>query len=274
VAEIRYIIDGKMENDVAISRLTTIAMPHRRATAQLRPRPEISAPDPARVSDLPTTQISSIEWLKKGLKTNAKEELTLRRAMLHPGWLHEMLVQANVIQPGEKARKERCFQDYYAQLLYIEGMKAVLGEDYDPRHAAREFGKNGKYKPTNKYKNDANPEGTFTLPLELCRMQCNKPFIALLFAGLTTNFLTIPYLLHAHGVARTTFQRMRKRGTANPPKQVPHNKGKRIIEDAKFEKTYNNPVRMFVLSKMEEFKKTEDGMTATAEDMKVSAVVE
>ncbi len=67
---------------------------------------------------------------------------------------------------------------------------------------------------------------------------------------------------------------MRTRGTANPPKQVPHNKGKRIIEDAVFEKTYNNPVRMFVLSKMEAFKHTEEGMTATPEENKVSTIIE
>jgi hypothetical protein len=67
---------------------------------------------------------------------------------------------------------------------------------------------------------------------------------------------------------------MRKRGTVNPPKQVPHNKGKRIMEDAVFEKTYNNPVRMFVLSKMEAFKNTEEGMIATPEDNKVRKIVE
>jgi hypothetical protein len=106
----------------------------------------------------------------------------------------------------------------------------------------------------------------------LSQMHTTLSNVFLLCAGLTTNFLTIPYLLHAHGVARTTFQRMRKRGTANPPTQVPHNKGKRIMENATFEKTYNNPKRMFVLSKMKEFKKTEDGMTATAEEMKVSTV--
>jgi hypothetical protein len=44
-------------------------------------------------------------------------------------FLNEMLVQANAIQPGKKARKERCFEDYKAQLLYIDGVKAVLGED-------------------------------------------------------------------------------------------------------------------------------------------------
>ena len=88
--------------------------------------------------------------------------------------------------------------------------------------------------------------------------------------GLSTNFLTIPFLLHAHGVARTTFHRMRKRGTPNPKKQVPHNKGKRLVTDAGFAKTVNNPVRMYVLSKMEAFSNTPEGMTATADDNKVS----
>lgn len=130
VADVRYIIDGKTEKHIALSRLTTIAMPHRRPTAQLRPRIEPRDHEEAHVCEKPIShKISNIEWLKKGLKKNAKEELTLRRAMLRSGWLHDMLVQADEIQSGEKARKERCFSDYKAQLLYIEGMKAVLGEN-------------------------------------------------------------------------------------------------------------------------------------------------
>ncbi len=46
------------------------------------------------------------------------------------------------------------------------------------------------------------------------------------------------------------------------------------MEDAGFEKTYNNPRRMFVLSKMEAFKNTEEGMTATPEDNKVRKTIE
>ena len=88
---------------------------------------------------------------------------------------------------------------------------------------------------------------------------------------MSTNFLTIPFLLHAHGIARTTFQRMRKRGTPNPQKQIPHNKGKRLVTDAAFAKTVNNPVRMYVISKMHAFSNTPEGMTATAEDNKVSS---
>jgi hypothetical protein len=48
----------------------------------------------------------------------------------------------SLIKPGEAAKK------------------AVLGEEYDPRHATRSFEKNGKCKPTNnKFRNNANPDG-------------------------------------------------------------------------------------------------------------------
>ncbi len=87
---------------------------------------------------------------------------------------------------------------------------------------------------------------------------------------MSTNFLTIPFLLHAHGVARTNFQRMRKRGTSNPKKQIPHNKGKRLVTDSAFAKTVNNPVRMYAISKMDAFSNTPERMTATADDNKVS----
>jgi hypothetical protein len=70
-------------------------MPHRRASAQLRPRVEDENTITESISDQPTAQASSIEWLKKGLKTNAKDELVLRRSMVHQGWLNEMLVKAN-----------------------------------------------------------------------------------------------------------------------------------------------------------------------------------
>ncbi len=63
---------------------------------------------------------------------------------------------------------------------------------------------------------------------------------------------------------------MRKRGTANPPKQVAHNKGKKLITDADFSKTVNNPVRMYVSSKMDTFANTEAGKQASTEAVKVS----
>lgn len=155
-----------------MNRITTIPMPHRGATPTLRPR-EVRPVKGVGKEDAEQTQRntaiqkkSNIDWLKVALDTNSKGELVMTRKMVSQGWLNKMLVEAGVINNGEIARKERCFADFQAQLLYIEGMKAVLGDEYDPRHAARAFGKDGKYKPTNKWKNEANPDGL------LCTVQC------------------------------------------------------------------------------------------------------
>jgi hypothetical protein len=67
---------------------------------------------------------------------------------------------------------------------------------------------------------------------------------------------------------------MRKRITPNPKKQIPHNNGKRLVTDAAFAKTVNNPVRMYVISKMDAFSNTLEGMTATADDNKVSSALQ
>ncbi len=129
--------------------------------------------------------MTSIEWLKAGLVTNKKGELVMSRRMVQQGWLNKMLVDSGVIIAGEKAKKERCYSDFQSQLLYIDGMKAVLGDTYDPRHAARAFGKDGKYKPTNKWKNEANPDGrsksnltfnVFLLSKKLCFFVFVRPF--------------------------------------------------------------------------------------------------
>ncbi len=105
----------------------------------------------------------------------------MSRRMVQHGWLNKMLVDSGVIIAGEKAKKERCFSDFQSQLLYIEGMKAVLGDTCDPRHAARAFGKDGKYKPTNKWKNDANPDGRskFKLRFNLFFLPKNYGFLYL-----------------------------------------------------------------------------------------------
>jgi hypothetical protein len=160
-----------VENNVTMNRITTIPMPHKGATPMLRPREVRTGSGVGKGDGQPTqgnTAIqkrSNIDWLKVALDTNSKGELVMTRKMIAQGWLNKMLVEAGVIKVGEVARKERCFADFQAQLLYIEGMKAVLGDEYDPRHAARAFGENGKYKPTNKWKNEANPDG------QLCTVQ-------------------------------------------------------------------------------------------------------
>ena len=84
-SNIRHIIDNKIEKHIALQRITTIPMPHRRASAQLRPRAEIQSSVTEIEEDAEAPKRSSVEWLKMGLKTNAKGELVMRRCMMHQG---------------------------------------------------------------------------------------------------------------------------------------------------------------------------------------------
>jgi hypothetical protein len=43
-----------------------------------------------------------------------------------------------------------------------------------------------------------------------------------------------------------------------------------MITDGDFARTVNNPVRMYVLSKMDTYANTEEGKQASSEDLKVS----
>jgi hypothetical protein len=156
----RYILDGRKERNIELSRLTSIPMPHRNAMATLRAKKATSLPSamvPKALRNL--ARLNNIECLKSGLKTNSKGEFVLTRRMMKPGWLNEALVKDGVIDKGKKSQRQRCFEDYNAQMTFIAGMKAVMGDDYDPRHIERPFAKNGKWKSTNKYKNEDNPKG-------------------------------------------------------------------------------------------------------------------
>ncbi len=94
-------------------------------------------------------------------KENVKGELIMtKRVLVQLEWLHDALLREGLVKDGERSRKERCLlQDYNAPIAFIAGMKAVLGENYDPRQTERPFAKNCKWKPLNKYKNGANPKG-------------------------------------------------------------------------------------------------------------------
>jgi hypothetical protein len=79
----RYIIDSRIEEQVTLDRLTSIPMPHRGATPTLRPRSSDEPSKDVLQTDQSTSgkNMSSIEWLKAGLKTNSKGELVMSRRM-------------------------------------------------------------------------------------------------------------------------------------------------------------------------------------------------
>jgi hypothetical protein len=109
---------------VDISRMTTIPMPHRGKKAILRTRtkPSITKADPVPKSKF--ALMTPIDILKWGLdyKRNVKK-----------GWLENLLVGEKLMEDTKAALKERFWSDYKAQCLFIQGMQAALGNEFDPR---------------------------------------------------------------------------------------------------------------------------------------------
>jgi hypothetical protein len=64
------------------------------------------------------------------------------------------------------------------------------------------------------------------------------------------NHLSLAYLLHAYDVNDSTFKRLRIRGGAALPKQVPHNKGQSVMNDKEYAATIFNARNFFVKSQM------------------------
>ncbi len=67
-ADVRYILDGKQEKNISLSRLTTIPMPHRGKAAKLRARdkPALVAADERKLKSK-FSQMTPMDVLKWGL---------------------------------------------------------------------------------------------------------------------------------------------------------------------------------------------------------------
>ena len=109
----------------------------------------------------------------------------------------------------------RIMSDYRCQIAAIDGMKEAMGDDFvDPRdHKGTNVeGGGGRFVSLKKMTQRGVPKGVFT----------------------------IPYLLHAYDVARSTFNRKRKLRDVAPNDVMKstthghHNKGKNVINDREF----------------------------------------
>ena len=80
------------------------------------------------------------------------------------------------------------------------------------------------------------------------------------------NVLTASFLRYAYGVKKETFRRWMGQG-AKFPERVPVNKGKCIIKDAEFAKTFFTPKRLFMQHEMEQYMLTE-GKQGSREEKK------
>jgi hypothetical protein len=123
--------------------------------------------------------------------------------------------------------------------MFIQGMQACFGDDYEPRVRKQEHRGNGEYAGS---KN-----------------------------GVPQNIITVKYILHAYNISYTTFKRMKQNQALVPgPKPVPKkNKGKSVFEDKKFAKDFYSPYRMYLKQKYAEWLETEVGRNADAQRKKV-----
>jgi hypothetical protein len=173
--------------------------------------------------------MSSIDVLKWGLQFKRN---------VNKGWLRDVLVREQILDGSKAATQARFWNDHKAQDLFMQGMQACMGDDFDPR--------------ISKQKRDADD---LFVP--------NKN-------GVPQNFLTVKYILHAYDISYTTYKRMKKSAPDVPkPKTQYSNKGKSIFEDKEFAKNWYSPYRMFVRLKFAEWMQTDVGRNVDKECKRV-----
>ena len=121
----RYVLDGRLESNVNLHRLTTIPMPMRGTKATLRERaPIVAAAKAANLSRSKFAHMSAIDCLKWGLLYNRN---------VTKGWLRDHLIKEKVVDDNKGDIQKRFWSDYKAQELFMQGMQACMGDDFDPR---------------------------------------------------------------------------------------------------------------------------------------------
>jgi hypothetical protein len=115
------------------------------------------------------------------------------------GWLKADLIASGELDGTKETLHAKIWADYTAQKIYIRAQQDIMSEDFNPLHTipGRDF--EGKF--------------LFTKTVDVPK-----------------NHLSLAYLLHAYDVNDSTFKRLRMRGGAALPKQVPHNKGQSVLK--------------------------------------------
>ena len=150
--------------------------------------------------------MTAIDCLKWGLLFNRN---------VPKGWLTNALVKENLLDGTKAATHARFWSDYKAQELFMQGMQACMGDEYDPRGSKQKREANGDF---GKNKN-----------------------------GVPQNILTVKYILHAYDISYTTFKRMKKADSAIPkPKEAHSTKGKSIFDNKEFAEAWYSPYRIYV----------------------------
>jgi hypothetical protein len=225
----RYVLDGRQESNITINRLTPIPMPIRGTTATLSNRPGQTPDLQKEVPKSKFATMSSIDVLKWGLQFKRN---------VSKGWLRDVLVREQILNGSKAATQARFWSDYKAQDLFMQGMQACMGDDFDPRIS----------------KQTREADGHFGQ---------NKN-------GVPQNFLTVKYILHAYDISYTTYKRMKKTTPDLPKLMTQHpNKGKSIFEDKEFAQNWYSPYRMYVRLKFAEWMQTDVGRNADKQRKRV-----
>ena len=166
---VKYVLTNTTENAITMDRITVIPMPYKDTTSALglRKRKVKDVQQPETV----IPQKTAMEWLQWG-KLSRRHETA--------GWLKNALVHFHLLDDNPFAVWKRVIADYKTVNAIIEGMKLALGNGFvDPRDYKGKQGEGGQF-VSDKSKSQA------LIP---------------------KNEYTIPYLLHAYDVKRTSFQR-------------------------------------------------------------------
>ena len=191
--DVKYLLDGRTERHINLSRITVIPMPFvTRDGPTLRTRNvEPSVGQGASVAQDAGQRKTPLMWLKEGLKTRKHER---------QGWLKDLMLTEGEITSEKSSLWRRILSDYKCQLSGIEGMKHVMGETFlDPR----------------KHIGTPGVAGDFVSKKRPSQI------------GVPKNPWTIPYLLHAYGVSRSSFKRYAKHGYHE--KSVTDSTGARVL---------------------------------------------
>ncbi len=136
------------------------------------------------------------------------------------------LTSEGILNGSKVAVQKRFWDDYKAQGLFMQGMQACFGDEFDHRLSKPSRDENGEWQP-------------------------NKN-------GVPQNVITVKYILHAYDVSYTTFKRMKKSDVFVDEPKVHKSKGKSVIEDKVFAETFYSPCRMYSQLKYAQWQDTEE----------------
>jgi hypothetical protein len=205
---VKYVLTGNTELNISIARVTVVPMPFKnKDNPGLRQR----TIKPVQIHAAPVPpQRTPMQWLEIGTQTRRHE----RR-----GWLRRWLIHFGLLEDNDEAVWRRVISDYTMQVTYIEGMKGAKGKEtfVDPRA----------------YKGIRGAGGVWVSGKSETQV------------GIPKNHYTIPYLLYAYDVSRTSFQRRVKQAKQGKPfltPSKPHkHKGASVIDNLQLSKAKHTP---------------------------------